>query len=63
MPHVYEDEFAGLGTSLHEMLDLQRVDPTYRLVFDDGSDLALSSDMKAMHDQLEVLNRTAFMAF
>lgn len=38
MPHVYEAEFAALGTSLHEVLDLQRVDPTYRLIFDDGGD-------------------------
>ena len=51
MPHVYEDEFAALGTSLHEMLDLQRVDPTYHLVFDDGSQLALTSDLKAMQEQ------------
>ena len=63
MPHVYEDEFAGLGASLHEMLDLQRVDPTYRLVFDDGSDLALSSDMKAMHDQLEAMEPDSFHGF
>ena len=27
MPHVYEDEFASLGASLHEMLDLQRSTP------------------------------------
>src|SRR5512145_768524 len=37
MPLLYEAEFAALGTCLHEMLDLQRVDPTYHLVFDDGS--------------------------
>src|SRR4030067_317420 len=48
MPHVYEDEFAALGASLHEMLDLQRVDPNYRLVFDDGSHRALPSDLPAM---------------
>ena len=29
MPLLYESEFAALGTSLHEVLDLQRVDPTY----------------------------------
>src|SRR5512144_2324913 len=41
MPLLYEAEFGALGASLHEMLDLQRVDPTYHLVFDDGSRLAL----------------------
>ncbi len=47
MPHVYEAAFSALGASLHERLDLQRVDPTYRLVFDDGSHLALTSDLQA----------------
>jgi phytoene desaturase len=63
MPHVFEDEFATLGASLHDMLDLQRVDPTYRLVFDDGSQLALTSDMKAMHDQLEAIEPDSFQGF
>ncbi|MBI2333076.1 MAG: FAD-dependent oxidoreductase, partial [Chloroflexi bacterium] len=47
MPLLYEAEFAALGTSLNNMLDLQRVDPTYHLIFDDGSQLALTSDMKS----------------
>lgn len=63
MPHVFEDEFTSLGASLHDMLDLQRVDPTYRLVFDDGSRLALTSDMKAMHDQLEAIEPGSFQGF
>ncbi len=50
---LYEAEFAALGASLREMLDLQRVDPTYHLVFDDSSQLALSSDLKSMQEQLE----------
>jgi phytoene desaturase len=53
MPLLYEAEFHALGTSMREMLDLQRVDPTYHLVFDDGSQLALTSDMKSMQEQLE----------
>src|SRR6185436_9530819 len=63
MPHVYEDEFAAMGTSLHEMLDLQRVDPTYCLVFDDGSHLALTSDLKAMQEQLEAIEPDSFHGF
>ncbi len=53
MPLLYEAEFAALGTSMREMLELQRVDPTYHLVFDDGSKLALTSDMESMRQQLE----------
>lgn len=60
MPLLYEAEFGALGTSMHEQLDLQRVDPTYHLVFDDGSQLALSSDMKSMQEQLEAIRPGSF---
>ena len=53
MPLLYEAEFRALGTSLQERLDLQRVDPTYHLVFDDGSRLALTSDEISMQEQME----------
>src|SRR5512143_3036890 len=55
MPLLYEAEFRTLGASMHERLDLLRVDPTYHLIFDDGSQLALTSDMKSMQKQLEVI--------
>ena len=62
MPLLYEAEFAALGAkaSLCEMLNLQRVDPTYHLVFDDGSKLALTSDMKSMQEQLEAFEPGSF---
>lgn len=60
MPLLYESEFQSLGTSMREMLDLQRVDPTYHLVFDDGSELALTSDMKSMQEQLERFEAGSF---
>ncbi len=55
MPRLYEQEFAALGESMHELLDLSRVDPTYHLVFDDGQSLALTSNPEHMHSQLEAL--------
>lgn len=60
MPLLYESELAALGSSLNELLDLQRVDPTYHLVFDDGAQLALTSDMKAMQEQLETMEPGSF---
>ncbi len=60
MPLLYETEFAALGVSMREVLELQRVDPTYHLVFDDGSRLALTSDMKAMQEQLEAIEPGSF---
>jgi phytoene desaturase len=63
MPLVYEAEFASLGISMREKLDLQRVDPTYHLVFDDGKQLALTSDMRAMWEQLETFQTGSFQGF
>jgi phytoene desaturase len=60
MPLLYESEFAALGASLWDVLDLQRVDPTYHLVFDDGSQLALTSDMKSLQQQLETFEEGSF---
>ena len=60
MPLLYEAEFRALGYPMRELLDLQRVDPTYHLVFDDGSRLALTSDMKSMQEQLETFEPDSF---
>lgn len=63
MPLVYEKEFAALGVSLHDVLELQRVDPTYRLIFDDGSQLQLTSDLERMCEQLERVEPGSFRGF
>jgi len=63
MPLLYEAEFTALGASLHDMLDLQRVDPTYHLIFDDGQHLDLTSDMKCMQEQLEAFEPGSFSSF
>jgi phytoene desaturase len=60
MPRLYEAEFGALGTSLRERLDLRPVDPTYRLVFDDGSDLSLTADRASMRSQLEAIEPGSF---
>ncbi len=63
MPLLYEQEFAALGVSLRERLDLRRVDPTYHLVFDDGARLALTSDLMRMCAQLEAIEPGSFNGF
>jgi phytoene desaturase len=62
MPLLYEAEFNALGAtaSMREMLDLQRVDPTYHLIFDNGSKLALTSDMKSLQEQMEAFEPGSF---
>jgi len=63
MPLLYEAEFRALGASFSERLNLQRVDPTYHLVFDDGSRLALTSDMSALRAQLDAIEPGSFTGF
>jgi len=60
MPLLYEAELAALGTSLREGLELRPVDPSYRLVFDDGRQLSLTTDMRTMRRQLEAIEPGAF---
>jgi len=60
MPRLYEREFEALGVDIRQELELERVDPTYHLVFDDGSRLSLSSDMEYMEDQLEDIEAGSF---
>jgi phytoene desaturase len=55
MPEVYQRAFSELGTRVEDLLDLQSVDPTYHLHFDDGSKLALTSDLEALCDQIEAI--------
>jgi phytoene desaturase len=61
MPRLYEAEFRALGASLRDRLALQRVDPTYHLVFDDGRQLALTSDTQSLRDQLEALRPGSYL--
>jgi phytoene desaturase len=63
MPRLYEQEFASMGQSMQDLLELSRVDPTYHLVFDDGRRLELTSDFGRMHDQLEAIEPGSFPAF
>ena len=60
MPLLYEAEFRALGTSMRDQLDLQPVDPTYQLVFDNGSQLGLTANMKSMQEQLESVQPGSF---
>lgn len=63
MPLIYESEFNALGCSMHDLLELIPVDPTYHLFFEDGSRLSLTSEMRAMRDQLEQFEPGSFQGF
>ena len=63
MPEVWEETFASLGEKMSDHLDLKRIDPTYKVRFDDGLQLELTSDIGKMQTQLESVEKTAFTGF
>jgi phytoene desaturase len=63
MPEVWEETFAALGEKMSDHLELKRIDPTYKVHFDDGLKLELTSDIGKMQTQLETVEKTAFSGF
>jgi phytoene desaturase len=63
MPEIWEETFATLGEKLSDHLDLKRIDPTYKVHFDDGLQLELTSNIGDMQTQLEKVEKTAFTGF
>ncbi len=63
MPEIWEETFASLGERMSDHLDLRRIDPTYKVHFDDGLQLALTSNIGDMQTQLEKVDPTAFTGF
>ncbi|NOH02064.1 MAG: phytoene desaturase [Chloroflexi bacterium] len=63
MPEVWEETFASLGEKMSDHLDLRRIDPTYKVHFDDGLRLELTSDIGEMQRQLEAVDKSAFTGF
>ncbi len=63
MPEVWEETFASLGEQMSDHLDLRRIDPTYKVHFDDGLQLQLTSNIGDMQTQLENVEPTAFTGF
>jgi len=63
MPEVWEETFASLGEKMSDHLELRRIDPTYKVHFDDGLQLELTSNIGKMQEQLEQVEKTAFTGF
>jgi phytoene desaturase len=60
MPQTYAATYAALGERMEDHLDLQRVDPTYHLHFEDGSKIQLSANINWMQEQLEAIEPGSF---
>ena len=63
MPEVWEETFAALGEKMSDHMQLVRIDPTYKVHFDDGLQLQLTSNLGEMQAQLEKVEKTAFTGF
>lgn len=63
MPEVWEETFAALGERMSDHLQLKRIDPTYKVYFEDGVQLELTSDIGRMQPQLEKIEKSAFTNF
>jgi phytoene desaturase len=63
MPEIWEETFASLGEKMSDHLELKRIDPTYKVHFDDGLQLELTSNLGEMQTQLEKVEKTAFTGF
>jgi phytoene desaturase len=63
MPEVWEETFTALGEVMSDHLDLRRIDPTYKIYFDDGLQLEMTSHLGKMQSQLERIEKSAFTGF
>jgi phytoene desaturase len=60
MPEVFAETYTALGERMEDHLELCRIDPTYRLRFEDGTQLALTSDLGALQAQVEAIEPGSF---
>src|SRR5579885_3773066 len=60
MPEVFAETYAALGERMQDHLELQRIDPTYRIHFGDGTHLFLTADLDALQTQLEAIETGSF---
>ena len=60
MPEVFAETYTELGERMEDHLELHRIDPTYRIRFEDDTQLALTSDLNEMQAQLEAIEPGSF---
>ena len=54
-PEVIEEIFQAIGLDAHKELELIRLDPNYRLVFGEGGQIDITSDLDLMAERVEEL--------
>jgi phytoene desaturase len=54
-PEVLDNVFRMCGRSLHEEVELKRLDPNYRLIFEDGGSVDATSDLERLKAEIAKL--------
>jgi phytoene desaturase len=60
MPEVFAETYTALDERMEDHLELRRIDPTYQLRFEDGTELALTSNLNALQAQVEAIEPGSF---
>jgi phytoene desaturase len=60
MPEVFAATYKALGQRMEDHLDLRRIDPTYRVHFQDGKQVELTGDLNRLQTQLETIEPGSF---
>src|ERR1051326_826968 len=60
MPEVFAETYIALDERMEDHLELRRIDPTYQLRFEDGTELALTSNLNALEAQVEGIEPGSF---
>ena len=60
MPEVFAETYTALGERMEDHLELHRIDPTYRIRFGDDTQIALTSNLNSMEQQLEAIEPGSF---
>ena len=60
MPEIFAETYRALGERRQDHLDLRRVDPSYKVHFDDGLELTLTGDLSVLQSLVEAIERRTF---
>ncbi len=63
MPGVYQEAFEAVGKNMWDELTLHRIDPVYRVKFQDSKEVLFSSDLSSLQMQFEDIEKGSFGKF
>ena len=63
MPEVFEETYGAMGERMEDHLELLRVDPTYRVHFNNETSIDITADLSIISKQLEAIEPGSFQAF